>query len=657
MNNLLDFEEFKQKLRLIERQMLDDKLSIRKKVNEGVMTKWKKMKASLFVDRVLKEEIELGKAFEERIKETMERLSKACEELEGKSKKGSEFTKQVNNIIKDINNISFDTLSLIGDQNIDFSGFRNSVIMSNVVQWGALLSPVRNFMMIRKAYHYFLGLIKQTIRKDLVMLIVNFDQFQSVILQKSTEATGNAQKEREIGEMSEKIWGEVQNVITSQLNKTQQDAMLKLMKERREMMKDEQKRDAAYNDYMDAYNNTYKVTAESIKQLLNDDNQKQLEALKTGINKLGTGDEDLTVYGELLISSAEEHALKASNKIHDNFLKMSEVFKLSNQKNLIDLIAEAEKAEIRRIRKENNKNKDKFDIEVKEEQLKFVKSEFKKIKKELDVKLSDITIDDIKKLKDESAEFTYTNDKLSRTPKEEKMTKYKILITYLSLENDESIETLKNCSDDLKMLVDTQENHDNSYYSYMDTLSDSIEKSLVKKDDNCYIDLMVLNSVDDILDVIKKFNLLNYDDETKNKQRRILKYISENVIKIENYDRLLDKFQELSNLNKDIDSRIKENPQDNIKKYFEYLKELNMWNEWDRYERKYELYKEKKGREDGGDIIEPKKPDFDKPSEKPEFKDEHIQLKVEINNDRYEKWKDTFKKMIEKLDISEKSEK
>mgnify|MGYP003296402027 CR=1 FL=1 len=41
--------------------------------------------------------------------------------------------------------------------------------------------------MTRKAYKYFLGIIKQTIRRNLLVIQLNFDQFENLILQKSFE--------------------------------------------------------------------------------------------------------------------------------------------------------------------------------------------------------------------------------------------------------------------------------------------------------------------------------------------------------------------------------------------------------------------------------------------------------------------------------------
>lgn len=654
MNNILDFDRYKNYRYLNDSFNMDSMESLNEGMLDNFAMKWRKLKASSFVDKVLKDEIELGEEFEKKIKLTMDELTHACKKLQAKSEKSqsmSEFTEQVNRIIGDINKISFDTLTLIGDQNIDFPGFRNSVIMSNVVKFGVLLAPVRNIMMIHKAYNYFLGLIKQTVRKDLVMLIVNFDQFQSIILQKSMEASGNVKAAEDIATMTERIFGEMKGIIENVArSKSEQDMMLKLMKEKRQQMEQDRKYDSAFNSYMDAYNNTYKTTAETIKSLLQDDNQKQLEALKSGISRLGTGDDELTVYGELLITAAEEYALKSCNRIHYNFLKMSEVFKLSNQKNLIDMITTAEKEELKKIKKEKLRKKDMFGTKTVEESLKFIKDEFLKIKEKTD--LGRITIDELYSMRDNrNIVFTYRNDKLSPKEERKEMSEYDVIVYYLSNVDDGS--ELSGCSRDVKLLIPSVRNYDNSFISYAYYLSDYIEKSLVKKspgDDKCSIDFMVLDSVDDIVSVLNKFDILNYNEDTKKKHEKVFRCIGDTYsIKFENVGSLLNKFMEISDMNKGLERRIKSNPREAVKEYYEYIKEYEKWSEWDVYHRKYNHFEELKDKDDAYNVEEPKEPNFPEPSKKPKMIGDSIQLKTSINGDRYSYWKDSLKTLGQRL--------
>lgn len=544
MNNLLNFNDYRKNIKLMESAVFQEEIIRHKQmVTEGLRTKWKTRKASHKVNRILKDEIALGQEFEENIKNTMKELEKACDEIKNKNKKGAEFTRKVNEIIEEINKVSFDTLSLLGDQNIDFSGFASSATLSTVVRFGVLFAPVRYTMMLKKAYEYFIGLIKQTVRKDLAMLIVNFDQFQSIILQKSMEATTNARNEFEAGKNEQELASAYEEVMKNTMNKGQFDAALKIMKERKQQMEQDRKFDSAFNGYMDAYNNTYKSTAETLKQFMSEDTQKQLDALKNSVSKLGTGDEDLTVFGEMLLSAAEEKALKSCNRIHDNFLKLSEVFKLSNQKQLIDLIVDAEKAEHRRLKKELKEEKEKFGAETKLEEVKFIADEYKKLKDEYE--LDKLTLDDIKKLKEDTVEFGHKSDDGKREV-EKDISKFDILERSLVL--PENKDDLKDCSDELKMMLNVGPDSDlyeETYYAYIDILGESVEKALVKEDrddDKCYLDLNELDSVPEIIRVLRMFDSLS--EYNAKKHERILKYISDNVEDF-NYKMVLEKFDDI----------------------------------------------------------------------------------------------------------------
>lgn len=661
MNNLFSFDEYKKEVRLNESRLFHH----RNKLNEGIIfgKKWRQHKASKLVDKILKEEIELGKEFEERIKITMDELAETCGKLDGGKRKVSEFTQKVNEIITEINKVTFDALTLLGDQNIDFSGFKRSVVMANVVKLGALLSPVKNGMMIRKAYHYFIGLIKQTVRRDLVMLMINFDQFQNIIMQKSMESAESARSMQDIATAEGEIMGSYNSALkhvfqgnTKALKdlETAQKIMEKDLKQKRDLMKN----DPVSSLLMNSYDNTYKTTAETIKSYIGEDNQKQLEALKTGISRLGQGDEDLSVYGELLIAAAEEKALKASNTIHNNFLKMSEVFKLTNQKKLIDLISEAEKEEQKKYKKETRDKKDKFNIKFKEEKLKFIEGEFDKIKHDL----RDIKLEDIKKLKEDNVKFSFKDEKLDVDEKEEKISKYEIIETYLSIHTDE----LKDYSDDLRMLIYVddadEDNYPYTYYSYIDILSDQIAKSLTREnhnDDECYIDLYKTESMEGINKILTVFNKKGKDD-----QKRILKYVNDDVIKI-NYKTLLEKLHELLDKLTGKDKR-------EIKKYLSLKKDVEGSESVKKYQelkKWYEVYckyksttsypeKKKNAEEQYRDIadeilsdediakklgLENNKVDNFTSTKNP--LNPPVKLKIKISSDSYKEWKDSFEEM------------
>ena len=87
---------------------------------------------------------------------------------------------------------------------------------------------------------------------------------------------------------------------------------------------------------------------------------------------------DLVPYGELLISAAEEYAINTNHGINNNFIKMSSVFNLENQKKLIELIKNTQDENLKEIKKKQEEQ----DYKDKQEQAKKDIEEGKKIYEE-----------------------------------------------------------------------------------------------------------------------------------------------------------------------------------------------------------------------------------------------------------------------------------
>ena len=360
MNNILTFEDYrKMNIRQVEsviyRQFID--ADIKDEVNEGIIRNAINKSASKFIQSALADEIEKGKELEKNIKAALDGLDKGFEEIKKKidtkanSKSKLAAIEQVKDAIKAVQSQAFDTLTMIGSEGeIDFAGFMGSASVAAAVNFGILFSPIRSVFMTRKAYKYFLGIIKQTIRRNLLIIQLNFDQFENLILQKSFETEDDSESITKSNTLHEVI-----SAMTTQL--CGKDSKLKMftgkkgkeMKEYLEAFKKAQdiefrqhrenyKNNPLRSLWEDQHNNTYTRTLEQIKQYINDDSQKELDALKNSITKMAGNDVDLVPYGELLISAAEEYAVHTNHGINNNFIKMSSVFNLENQKKLIDLI-------------------------------------------------------------------------------------------------------------------------------------------------------------------------------------------------------------------------------------------------------------------------------------------------------------------------------
>lgn len=525
MNNILSYSQYRSKVRLYESMIIQQETE---SLNEGIIDKIKEKISTKHVDKVLSEEIELGKQVEERIKATMEELEKVCKKLKTNTDEGSEFKKSLDKVIDEINKTSFDTLSLLGDADVDFGGFKKSAVMANVINLSVLLSPIKNALMLRRAYKYFIGLIKQSLRKDLVMLLVNFDQFQNMILQKSLETEDNVRVSREVNQAYGKIEGLYQQALAEAVGKKSNkfmDKIKKAMDIKKQEMDIMDKHNPMAQFFMNSYDNTYKQSADTLKQLIGDDSQRMLDAHKNSIQKISSSDKDgkLGIYGEFLISAAEEKAMKTTLAIHTNFLKISEVFKLSNQKKLVEMMQKAEEEYQKEIEEKERERKDKESKEFNEKISAWIKEEGADILKSLK------SFDDFDKLHGES-----------EGPDNFKLSKKEIVVRYL--QNEKSV------PDYLKVVVPFgkyDSNYDECYLSYLDILVEKVWKMFGSDDkkNEKYISYKEMNDESGKKKIQNKFFDSSSHDITDN-TRNALKYISDTIIKFD-YNLLTDKMEEL----------------------------------------------------------------------------------------------------------------
>ena len=393
MNNILTFEDYrKMNIRQVEsviyRQFVEEDIKKEDEVNEGFIRNMINKSAGKFIQNALADEIEKGKELEKSIKEALDGLNKGFEELESRidadTERGNNAStklsaiEKVKEAIKAVQSQAFDTLTMIGSEGeIDFAGFMGSASVAAAANFGILFSPIRSVFMTRKAYKYFLGIIKQTIRRNLLVIQLNFDQFENLILQKSFETEEDSEFMTKIStlttvmdSLTKELCDGKNQFLKGSKNKELKDKF-EIIRKNTEQAYRQQKASLQSNPlrslWEDQHNNTYTRTLEQIKQYINDDSQKELDALKNSITKMAGNDVELGPYGELLISAAEEYAIHTNHGINNNFIKMSSVFNLENQKKLIELIKAAEEENQKEIERKK-KNKDTEDLERKREE-------------------------------------------------------------------------------------------------------------------------------------------------------------------------------------------------------------------------------------------------------------------------------------------------
>ena len=369
MNNIKSFNEYThQELEVIAYDNV---------LNEGLRSFFNK-RAAAKVRAELADEIEMSKSIMDGIQtgldslnENFDAIKKEIEDTDNEQIKGKkqETLDAIMKILENSRKNTWDLNQLIDEGEIDYTGFTANVGIASVVYFGILLTPFRATILIHKGYKYFFNIIKNTIRKALVMLQLNFDQFENLIITKGFQSMDYLQSDDSAAKVSEfygsinsQLFGE-RGSLSGKRGSKELELKLKAAKQQfDQQMKLDKQAQQADNvvNCLDMYNNTYTKSLETLRSYSQDDVQKNLDAIKTSMSKLAGQDVDLQTYSELLIAAAEEHAYAVSSSIYNKFAKMTEVFSLPNQKKMIDLIMDANKEhqkEAKRLMKERKANK------------------------------------------------------------------------------------------------------------------------------------------------------------------------------------------------------------------------------------------------------------------------------------------------------------
>ena len=481
MNNLKSFNEYThQELEVIAYDNV---------LNEGLRSFFNK-RAAAKVRAELADEIEMSKSIMDGIKEGLDSLNenfdiirKGIDDDKDEKTKG-EKQKALDAIIKileDSRKSTWDLNQLIDEGEIDYTGFTANVGIASVAYFGILFTPFRATIMIHKGYRYFFNIIKNTIRKALVMLQLNFDQFENLIICKGfqsmdyvQEIAANQKLDDTISAILKELCGEKTGMIKSKSKAADYRKNIDIAYKRVRMENEKNKKlkqsSDVYNN-IDPYNNTYTKSLEALRQYSQDDVQKHLDAIKTSMNKLAGQEVDLQTYSELIIAAAEEHAYKVSTSIYNKFAKMTEVFSLPNQKKLIDLILAATQEEMDAAEK---KAKDIEAAKLKEDAEKAEDEGVKIFSSLSGTKLGKMD-DETKKYDEKDIDAdNWTYDEFNKLDDEKKQTFDRWLNGHP--------EVLKKCDDTLQTALNIDK-----YTEYVDMLIDYVGNCLVGKNNESYI--------------------------------------------------------------------------------------------------------------------------------------------------------------------------
>ena len=482
MNNILSFNEYSGQE--LERVVYDNELN-EKKMLRGFFNKI----AARKVKSELAEEIEMSKTIMEGIQNGLETLNENFDEIKkdiesDKSDKKGEKEKvldSIKKIIEDSRNNTWDLNQLIDEGEIDYTGFTANVGIASVAYFGILFTPFRSIVMIHKGYNYFFNIVKNTIRKALVMLQLNFDQFENLIITKGFQSAGYLHdKDTSVkisefyGKLQSKLFDEKSGSLVGKKGSAYAKEQMQLAKQQIDaMMKADKIRNLSDNAYncLDQYNNTYTRSLETLRQYSQDDVQKHLDSIKTSMSKLAGQEADLQVFSELILAAAEEHAYKVSTSIYNKFAKMTEVFSLPNQKKLIDLIQAATKEKQDAAEEEKRKREHAEELKKASE----FEDEGAGIFSSLDgVKLGKMN-DETKKYDEKDIEAgNWTYDEFNKLDDDKKQTLDRWLNGHP--------EVLKKCDDTLQIALKPD-----NYNEYVDMLIDYVGNCLIGKKNESYI--------------------------------------------------------------------------------------------------------------------------------------------------------------------------
>lgn len=458
-------------------------------LNEGLRSFFNK-RAAAKVRSELADEIEMSKSIMEGIQAGLDSLNenfdiirKGIDDDKDEKAKG-EKQKALDAIIKileDSRKSTWDLNQLIDEGEIDYTGFTANVGIASIAYFGILFTPFRATIMIHKGYRYFFNIIKNTIRKALVMLQLNFDQFENLIICKGfqsmdyvQEIAANQKLDDTISAILKELCGEKTGMIKSKSKAADYRKNIDIAYKRVRMENEKNKKlkqsSDVYNN-IDPYNNTYTKSLEALRQYSQDDVQKHLDAIKTSMTKLAGQEVDLQTYSELIIAAAEEHAYKVSTSIYNKFAKMTEVFSLPNQKKLIDLILAATQEEMDAAEK---KAKDIEAAKLKEDAEKAEDEGVKVFSSLSGTKLGKMN-DETKKYDEKDIDAdNWTYDEFNKLDDEKKQTFDRWLNGHP--------EVLKKCDDTLQTALNIDK-----YSEYVDMLIDYVGNCLVGKNNESYI--------------------------------------------------------------------------------------------------------------------------------------------------------------------------
>ena len=172
MNNILNFEQYREQVRLFEEnlvksqilQPLDESLKgkIRKKINA---------KAGVFVRAALADENEAIQSAVDDLKEYIEKIQ---EFVDDNTPDKTELFKKLEKMFDDIHKASFELLEILSGVKINFADYVQNATMATLVNFGVLFIPTRSIFLLKKSKVFLMISLKiGSIMKTNINIIIS----------------------------------------------------------------------------------------------------------------------------------------------------------------------------------------------------------------------------------------------------------------------------------------------------------------------------------------------------------------------------------------------------------------------------------------------------------------------------------------------------
>ena len=325
-------------------------------INEGIFKSINKNALSKILAPTIATGNDIFKSINENVDEIENLIEHYNDELKVNKKTAANRAEQMLSVEFDKNKLKL--TKLIELTSIKPGSFTGDILLSNIMNYRVILSPIRMAKIMALGYKYYMTIIRQALQQALVSVELNADMFFTLV------RDGVAGTDKKIMEMRrnaiEEVYDEIKKGIGNGYLNTTTGTTQKVSKKETKKWSDylDQMRkvmsfgkQAGADNYGNYRQNIFQEAGRHVESLLKEDNQKELAAMVEQFNNLAQKpqkegkDNMLGTYSQAVKLSAEARANKVCAKIHMNLVDILKMFSIRAQEGLSSLFEGLDKRE------------------------------------------------------------------------------------------------------------------------------------------------------------------------------------------------------------------------------------------------------------------------------------------------------------------------